>query len=191
MTMPGTQDRSTRKRAITIREDWKFYLIALLPYFLVIFALWILLDEGFIAHLYELDIIWALPLLIGIHYVFPYWLYFLIGFIVLLSGMIVIWIVILFVQRRPRKDKTEPKGSFLAFIDRSRGWMRGKYPLRILTGLGIFLLATGLIFAVTTYILLQQRILDQALFFHQWSDITIIAAMVVTFILIVCERGEE
>lgn len=191
MTLPGTQDRSTRKLSYTIREDWKFYLIALLPYFLAIFALWILLDEGFIAHFYELEIEWALPLLIGIHYVFPYWLYFLFGLIALLSGMMAIWIVILFVQRKPRIDKAAPKGTFLAFIDRSRGWIRGKYPLRIITGLGFILLAIGLIFAGTTFILLQQRILDQALFYHQWSDITIIIAMVITFILIVCERGEE
>lgn len=191
MTLPGTQDRNTRKLSYTIREDWKFYLIALLPYFLAIFALWILLDEGFIAHFYELEIEWALPLLIGIHYVFPYWLYFLFGLIALLSGMMAIWIVILFVQRKPRIDKAAPKGTFLAFIDRSRGWIRGKYPLRIITGLGFILLAIGLIFAGTTFILLQQRILDQALFYHQWSDITIIIAMVITFILIVCERGEE
>jgi hypothetical protein len=192
MTMPGTQDRSTQKLSYTIREDWKFYLFALLPYFLVIFALWILLDEGFFAQLYSLDIIWALPLILfQTISVIPYDHYFLLGLGVLLLGMTAIWVVILFVQRKPRIDKAAPKGSFLAFIDRSRGWIRGKYPLRALSGLGLILLAIGLIFAVTTFILLQQMIVDQALFFHQWSDIAIIAAMVVTFILIVCERGEE
>ncbi len=192
MVIPDNQEKNTRKLSTTIREDWKFYLFALLPYFLVIFALWILLDEGFFAQLHGLPIIWALPLLLlQTIYVFPYSLYFLFGLLSLLLGMIIIWLVILVVRRRPRLDKAEPKGSFLKFIDRSRGWIRGKYPLRALTGLGLLLLAIGIIFAVITFLLLQQMIVDHALFFHQWSDITIIAAMVVTFILIVCERGEE
>ncbi len=192
MKMPETQDKSTRKRFHMVHEDWKFYLSALLPFFLVIFALWILLDEGFFAQLHGLPIIWALPLLLfQTLYVFPYWLYFLFGFVTLLSGMIIIWFVIVFVRRTPRTDKAKSKGAFLAFIDRSRRWIRGKYPLRFLALLGLSLLAIGLILAAITFILLEQMIYDQALFFHQGSDIALIATIVVTFVLIVCERGEE
>lgn len=159
-----------------IKEDWLFYLIAFIPFFLTAFAVWIFAFEGLFALIFGIEgFVWAwLP---NLSWSPPEYHWLGIG----LLGISFVWFVfhILVIERNPIQRR---KGPPLRNIDELRDRLR--HPFAILT--------LGILMAVLLFIGITQMILafNAAEYYpHTLGEAFVIAALIVVFILIVAERG--
>jgi hypothetical protein len=159
-----------------LEEDWRFYVIAFIPFFLAAFAVWIFAFEGLFARIFSIAaIIWAwLPT-----YPWTALRYHWLGIVLL--GISIGWIIIhiVVIERSPVRRRKIP---ILKGVDRWRNWLRNP----------IALVALGLLMIVLVFIGAIQMILAfnaSDYFPHWWGRTFVFSALIVGFVLIVSERG--
>ena len=159
-----------------IKDDWLFYLIAFIPFFLAAFAIWIFTFEGLFALIVGIEaFVWAwLP---SLSWSPPEYHWWGIGLLGISFGWFIIHILI--IERNPVQRRKRPP---LRTVDKWRNRLR--HPFAILT--------LGILMAVLLFIGVTQMILafNAAEYFsHTVGRACVIGALIVVFILIVAERG--
>jgi hypothetical protein len=186
----------------TVEQDWLFYALAFIPFFLISVAVWICLDEAIFALRYRIVIQWSL---------FPYfrifpdmWHYF--GIFLFILGMILIGYTLL-LNRSPQPESQDVQIQWFHLISRLRHWL-SKRPVLVTLGLiGILSLGTAIVFMNSAFISqlrcssigpgipcftnLLGVITIESLFLHQLGDVLVALGLVFIFIIVIRERSEE
>jgi hypothetical protein len=163
-------------RTILISDDWKFFGLVFVPYFLAAFAVWIFMFEGFIAKLFEgVRIIWAwLP-----QFIWTADRYFALGIVLLIGCIIGLGWMIFFVSR-------DPKAHFMVATSKVQ-----LTRFSIFSVISLILLSVGLVIMVTSFYWLELLVIPQAYLYHTLGWILIFAGLAIMFFTIVLERKWE
>jgi hypothetical protein len=199
----GGRLRQWFNRVRTIEQDWVFYSLAYIPFFIISFAVWICLDEAIFALRYRIVIQWSL---------FPYFRVFpdtwhYLGIILFVTGMIIMGITLL-LHRKPideQQIKTEQIYWFQVF-KQLRHWFSLTAVLVVLGLIG--LLSLGIALGIIRYAFMSQitctnvgygipcftnlfGIIIETLYLHQIGNLLVAIGLVLIFIVVIRERSED
>ena len=200
-------DRSRRWRQWitslrTIEEDWLFYALAFIPFFLISFAVWICLDEAIFALRYRIVIQWSL---FPYYRIFPdMWHYF--GIFLFVLGMIFMGYTLL-LNRSPHHEHQDVQIQWFRIISRLRHWLNKKPVLVTLGLIGLGSLGIAIVFmnyafssqlhcsaiglGIPCFTSLLGVITIESLFLHQLGDVLVAIGLAFIFIIVIRERSEE
>ena len=186
----------------TIEEDWLFYALAFIPFFIISFAVWICLDEAIFALRYRIVIQWSL---------FPYFrilpdMWHYLGIFLFVLGMILMGYTLL-LNRGPQSESQEIQLQWFRVISRLRHWLNIR-PVLVTLGL-IGLLSLGVAIVFMNYAFTSQLqcssissgipcftnlfgvITIESLFLHQLGDVLVALGLMIIFVIVIRERSQE
>lgn len=175
----------------TVETDWKYYSLVLLPFFFAAFAIWIFIIEGYLAKIYELEIIWALfPLMI-----WPPEFYQWLGIWLLIISMVFVSSVIILVRRAPFSSKHKTSRRIKTPLTGWRDWISGENRRLFYLTLAIFVLGNGIIATIHAFGLLDLSFIFEEinlyLSFSVWGLLGLLLlsiSLIVVFLLAVSLR---
>ena len=186
----------------TIEQDWIFYALAFIPFFIISFAVWICLDEAIFALRYRIVIQWSL---------FPYFRIFPDMWHYLGLGLFVIALILmgftLLLNRSPQTDQVEDTTQWYQIFQQFRHWLSKKPVLVSIGILGLLSLGVAIVFmnyaftsqmhcssissGIPCFTSLFGLILIESLFLHQIGTVLVAFGLVNIFIVMIRERSEE
>ncbi|MFW9934667.1 MAG: hypothetical protein ACFFDU_03935 [Candidatus Thorarchaeota archaeon] len=189
-------------RIRTVEQDWVFYALAFIPFFLISFAVWICLDEAIFALRYRIEIQWSL---------FPYFRVFpdiwhYLGLFLFILGMIFMGFTLLLNRSSEPETKTE-KVQWFRLIRQLRRWL-SKTPVLVIFGL-ISLISLGVAIGCMYFAFNSQihcslvspgipcftnllgLITIESLFLHQIGDVLVAIGLIFIFLVIIGERSGD
>ncbi len=191
-------------RHLTVKQDWVFYSLAFIPFFIISFAVWICLDEAIFALRYRVVIQWSL---------FPYFrafadLWHYIGIILFVIGLVIMGFALI-LRRRPVHPSVihREQVQWYQFIRIFRHWLRESRMLVIIATLGMLSLIIALASmriafvsqfscsiggpGIPCFTNLFGFIIIETLFLHQLGDVAVAVGLALIFIVIIRERSED